>query len=115
MLQLAARYAELWNVDRWNNCWPEALRPLRAAVDAACRDVGREPSTLGHTVGIAVHSTGPGIKADGEAHTGTPERLAEIFHSFAREGVCHIQVLFRPNTLASIEAFAPVLELLDRE
>jgi len=62
-----------------------------------------------------VNSTGQGLGADGGAHTGTPEALAEMLRGFARDGICHIQIWFQPNTLASVEAFAPILELLDRE
>ena len=34
--------------------------------------------------------------------------------AFAQEGISHVQISFQPMTLASIEAFAPTLELLDR-
>jgi hypothetical protein len=34
--------------------------------------------------------------------------------AYAREGVAHVQLWLEPNTLESVEAFAPVLELLDR-
>ncbi len=44
---------------------------------------------------------------------GSPEELAEAFRGDAREGVGHVQVVLDPNTLAGIEAFAPVLALLD--
>jgi hypothetical protein len=44
---------------------------------------------------------------------GSPEEVAESLLSFAREGISHLQVWLAPNTLAGVEAFAPVLELLD--
>jgi len=39
--------------------------------------------------------------------------VAESLLGFAREGISHLQVWLAPNTLAGVEAFAPVLELLD--
>jgi hypothetical protein len=37
-----------------------------------------------------------------------------VFRGYAAAGIDHVQVLLAPNTLAGIEAFAPVLERLDR-
>jgi hypothetical protein len=39
--------------------------------------------------------------------------LAESLRAFAGEGVAHVQVVLHPLTLTGIEAFAPVLDLLD--
>ena len=44
---------------------------------------------------------------------GTPAELAEAFRAFARMGIDEVQVWLAPNSLAEIEAFAPVLDLLD--
>src|SRR4029078_8420997 len=49
MLRIIARYA-----DAWNTVWhgdPEAIVPEMAAVDEACRDVGRDPAALVLTSG----------------------------------------------------------------
>jgi hypothetical protein len=40
--------------------------------------------------------------------------MAETFRAFAREGVSHVQIWLTPTSRAGVEAFAPVLELLDR-
>ena len=45
---------------------------------------------------------------------GPPESLAEELRAYAREGIGHVQLVLDPITLASLEEFAPVLELLDR-
>jgi len=44
----------------------------------------------------------------------TPEELAERLRAFARAGISHVQLWLEPNTMAGIDAFLPVLELLDR-
>ena len=46
--------------------------------------------------------------------TGTPEQLAEFFRGLARDGVDHVQIMLEPNSMKAIDAFRPVLELLDR-
>jgi hypothetical protein len=39
--------------------------------------------------------------------------MADRMRAYAREGVSHIQLVIDPITRGSIEAFAPVLRLLD--
>jgi probable F420-dependent oxidoreductase len=122
MLRLAARYADAWNAD-----WcvdPKEVPPLRAEVDAACAAVGRDPATLERTLAVMIDAPGwqPPASADWPTDmrhgsrspaSGSPQELAELLRGFAREGITHVQVWLEPNTLAGIEAFAPVLERLD--
>jgi len=122
MLELTARYADLWNGWlTWDRSWPDAIPPIRQKIDAACAAVGRDPASLGRTVAILVEV--PGQKArlvstsptgSGEPLTGSPAAIADALRGFAREGISHIQVVHVPNTVAGIEAFAPILEQLDR-
>src|SRR5262249_55720360 len=51
MLQLAATYADLWNAEGPLR-QPEDFAPLRAAADAACVEVGRDPATLGRSASV---------------------------------------------------------------
>src|SRR5262249_61719777 len=100
--------------------------PLRAAVDAACVGVGRDPATLVRTLGIGVDQrppSAPPTYVPGAANylsssvsflTGTPEEIAEHMHSFAREGISHIQVTPRIQGVAGVEAFGRGLGLVDR-
>ena len=48
------------------------------------------------------------------ALSGSPEELDSAFRGFAQEGISHVVLSLSPHTPAGIEAFAPVLELLDR-
>jgi alkanesulfonate monooxygenase SsuD/methylene tetrahydromethanopterin reductase-like flavin-dependent oxidoreductase (luciferase family) len=55
-----------------------------------------------------------GRQSFGEPISGSPEEMAETFRAFAREGVSHVQIWLTPTSRAGVEAFAPVLELLDQ-
>ena len=123
MLRLAAQYADDWNIFAINQAGD--LAAAREAVDASCKRVGRDPATLGRTVGMVIDL--PGFDRDaspawvrrlrtagGPATTGTPEQLADLLLAYAREGVDHVQILLDPNTRNGNEAFAAVLELLDK-
>lgn len=114
MLRLTIPHADQWNGWIIDRSRPEEVGPLRTLVDEACEEVGREPDTLVRTLGIRVDSLGGTNRQGSGTLTGSPEMLAEALRAFAREGISHIQLMFEPSTLASIEAFAPTLELLDR-
>jgi probable F420-dependent oxidoreductase len=118
MLRLTARYADAWNADFGST--PESIRSLNEAVDAACRDVGRDPGTLRRSASLKI--TMPGHGHSGEywvadamasgALSGSPEELAAALQAYAAAGVDHLQVWLDPATIAGIEAFAPVLDVL---
>jgi len=120
-LRLTAEYADYWNgfgvhqVDR--------LPPILRAVDTACAKAGRDPATLQRTATLLIDL--PGSEKSSSAFwlnfrsarmpaTGTSEELAELLRAFARTGIGHVQIWLAPHSLAGIERFAPVLELLDK-
>jgi probable F420-dependent oxidoreductase len=115
MLALCARHADLWNA--WGRNDPAEVPPLRALVDAACREAGRDPATLGRTVSVLVDLPGRAGRPRERPPflTGSPEELAETFRGYAREGISHVQVVLDPNSVAGIEGLAPVLAILDRD
>jgi alkanesulfonate monooxygenase SsuD/methylene tetrahydromethanopterin reductase-like flavin-dependent oxidoreductase (luciferase family) len=119
MLRLAATYANLWNVQGPLR-QPEEVIPLRSAGDAACADVGRDPTTLGRSASVVVNlpmaqaQSGQHSSAQGKQLGPTsPEEVAEILRGYAREGLSHVQLWLVPNTIASLEWFQAVLDLLD--
>ena len=123
MMRLMARHADLWNAWlTWGQSDPSAIPPLRDLVEGACREVGRDPATLGRTVAVLVEVPGQAARltrtsptGSGDPLGGTPEQVAESLRGFAREGISHVQCILAPNSRAGIEAMAPVLEILDRD
>lgn len=119
MLGLVAKHADWWN--GWllhGRSHVEEVPPLAAAVEAACARVGRDPATLVRTIGIGVDQRPaserpPHTPGTPEFLTGTPEEIADHLRAFAHEGVSHSQVTPWIQGVAGIEAFAPVLGLLD--
>jgi alkanesulfonate monooxygenase SsuD/methylene tetrahydromethanopterin reductase-like flavin-dependent oxidoreductase (luciferase family) len=122
MLGLTARYADLWNgFILALGSQPEALQPNMSILDAACTETGRDPATLGRTATVHWSASDPpdGIPDWVSTRyapplTGTPEEIAGTFRAFAETGISHLQVIVWPHTLEGIEAFAPVLDALDR-
>ncbi|HEY7035186.1 MAG TPA: LLM class flavin-dependent oxidoreductase [Thermomicrobiales bacterium] len=116
MLGLTARHADQWNV--WYSHTGnrvEGVTSLLADVDAACAEAGRAPQGLERTVAVLAE-VGPHAPSTMSVPplTGSPAALASALRAYAEKGVSHLQVWLEPNTLAGIEAFAAVLETLDR-
>jgi alkanesulfonate monooxygenase SsuD/methylene tetrahydromethanopterin reductase-like flavin-dependent oxidoreductase (luciferase family) len=118
MLRLTARYADAWNVfpSRTGNTI-EGLLPILRRVDAACEEVGRDPATLERTCAVFVGLPDEPDPGDSPQPliTGSTEELAESLRAFVDVGISHIQLVFHPMRPDSIDAFAPVVELLRRD
>ena len=120
MLRIAAPHVHAWNswfADIGND--PAGIARLRDVVDAACRDVGRDPTEVERTVAVLVqYPNGTGriqgsyAEAPPPPLTGPPEVLADRLRAYAEAGIGHVQLVIDPITRGSIEAFVPVLRLL---
>ena len=91
MLKLTARYADLWNTGYMGK--PETLAERRAKIEAACREIGRDPVTLGITALIGLWF--PDLQEKKPSFfdnplTGTVEEIAMAMRGYARLGVQHI-------------------------
>ena len=119
--------ATMAHADSWNSWYndignaPTGIAPLRDKVDAACREVGRDPSEVERTVAVLVRLPGGSGRLQGDLDQGRmpaassePAELAETLRAFAAEGINHVQLVLDPITRPSIEALAPALAPLDR-
>jgi alkanesulfonate monooxygenase SsuD/methylene tetrahydromethanopterin reductase-like flavin-dependent oxidoreductase (luciferase family) len=122
MLSITLPWVQSWNAwFTWFGNSPEGYRPIRDQVDAACRAVGRDPSTLERTVAVLVKFPGaaPGgpqgypNRPTAGAISGEPAVLAAALRAFAAEGISQIQLVLDPITADSIAALAPTISLLD--
>ena len=121
MLKITMPHADSWNVwfaDTSNS--PDGVPPLRELVDAACRGVGRDPAEVERTVAVQVRLPGGQGRVQGEYAKdapppleGDPAHMAQVLRAYAAQGIGHVQLVMDPITRGSIEAFAPVLRLLD--
>jgi probable F420-dependent oxidoreductase len=115
MLRLTARFADQWNV--WFKTFNNRLQDLaamREVVDAACRDVGRDPATLERTAALKIE-VGPHVPSpmSTDPIIGSPAEIAETLRDYAGIGISHVQIWLEPTNLDGIAAFAPVLADLD--
>lgn len=107
MLRLAARYADEWNwwVDAGSEDGLEQLEARSRAVDAACREVGRDPVTLRRSVDVFSIPTPDG------AHESTG--LAARLVAYGAIGFDEVRCDVRPAPGQSgPEALASMLEVV---
>jgi len=121
MLRITLPHVAAWNVwfsDTTNS--PAGVPPLRDLVDRVCREVGRDRAEVERTVAVQVRLTGGMGRVQGDHAqrryaplSGGPEAMAQELRDYAGEGIAEVQLVLDPVSLASIEEFAHVLELLD--
>jgi beta-galactosidase GanA len=131
-----------WLVGRyWNTVGPQSTYYLTAGilntsgkneVAIAVWGLDEQGGGLG-SVSLSAYGTAPGRNASvvvnhpiaqawGGQHSSaqerqpgptSPEEIAETLRGYAREGLSHVQVWLTPSTLAGLEWFKAVLDLLD--
>jgi alkanesulfonate monooxygenase SsuD/methylene tetrahydromethanopterin reductase-like flavin-dependent oxidoreductase (luciferase family) len=119
LLRTAARYA-----DGWNTTWiadPSELIPLRAAVDAACAEVGRDPATLGRSACVYLDLPNPIGRFGGHRPEFVPPPAreaagnADALRAYAAAGLDHVMLWLDPATPEAVRAFGETLAILDRD
>jgi hypothetical protein len=93
---------------------PETMAPRFAKIEAACREVGRDPATLGITALIGLWF--PELRAKKPSFfdtplTGTAQEIAAAMHGYAQLGVQHIMFQCEPYTPAALQRLTEALHL----
>lgn len=111
MLKLTAQYADLWNTGYMGK--PETMAEPLAKIEAACRDIGRDPATLGITALIGLWF--PDLQAQKPRFldrplTGTAEEIAAAMRGYAELGVQHIMFQCEPYTAEARQRLTEALQ-----
>jgi alkanesulfonate monooxygenase SsuD/methylene tetrahydromethanopterin reductase-like flavin-dependent oxidoreductase (luciferase family) len=111
MLRLTAQYADLWNTGYMGQ--PETMTGPLAKIAAACREVGRDPASIGVTalIGLWFPDLQPEKPSFGNFLSGPPEELAAAMRGYAELGVRHIMFQFAPNTDESRKRLTEALHI----
>jgi probable F420-dependent oxidoreductase len=112
MLKLTAQYADLWNTGYMGQ--PETMAEPLAKIEAVCREVGRDPATLGITALIGLWF--PDLQVNKPAFfdhplTGTVQAIAAAMRGYAELGVQHIMFQCEPYTPEALKLLTEALHL----
>jgi len=102
----AATHADVWSAYATSSSLPEAFATMTEALDRICESIGRDPTTIGRSVGAFVEpgdaklaeATGFGV-----AITGSIDQITETIARFSEVGVTRVEVIPWPprSTLSS--------------
>jgi probable F420-dependent oxidoreductase len=114
MMELAARYGDVWNA--WFGSFNNTLADLvvvNERVRAACAAVGRDPATLERSVALKI-ALEPGAPSPmgSPAIEGTAAGIAASIRAFGDAGMSHLQLWIDPCTVESVRRFGEVLALV---
>ena len=112
MLRLTAQYADLWNTGYMGP--PETMAGPLARIETACREVGRDPASIGITalIGLWFPDLQPSKPAFLENPlTGPPDEIATAMRGYADLGVQHIMFQLWPYTPQSRQTLTEALHL----
>lgn len=112
MLKLTARYADLWNVGYMG--MPETMTEPLAKFEHACREVGRDPATIGVTTLIGLWFPDLQPKQPTFFPTplaGTPREIAAAMRGYADLGVQHVMFQVEPYIPEALRRLTEALQL----
>ena len=113
MMRLVARHADAYNTV--THATPASLAEPFGRLDDACREVGRDPSTIKRTAGCFVMLPGAEDDAPGlpdQSIRGTTEEVADQLRAFHAAGVEHMTCFLGPWNARGLEAFGRVIQAL---
>jgi alkanesulfonate monooxygenase SsuD/methylene tetrahydromethanopterin reductase-like flavin-dependent oxidoreductase (luciferase family) len=115
MLKLSAQYADLWNTGYMGA--PETFAEPLAKIRATCREVGRDPATLGITALVGLWF--PDLQANrpnifDHTLTGTSSELAAAMRGYAALGVEQLMFHCEPYTPEARRRLTEALQLYRR-
>lgn len=120
MLRITAPHVDLWNTWHvWFGNNPAGLAPLVSDLEAACNDVGRDPSEIERSAAVYVQlSRGEGRVAGSEDRpqagpiSGSHQAMASSIAAFAEADMDHIQVVLDPIDADGVEELAEIISLI---
>lgn len=110
---LAVEYADIWSAYTTTSAYPKAFEDMTKKLEGILADAGRDPSSLGRSIGVPVAAPGEepeGPFKDVETISGSFDHIVETLASFTELGVDRLELL--PASFPEsrwIEAMAPVL------
>lgn len=114
---LSVKHADVWSAYATSSGQPSAFSEMMALVDQTCADQGRDPASLGRSVGIGIgapgRSAGP-FFANDDPPTGSAEELAATLLEFHAMGFTSVELLFDDDPDIALPLLAEVIDLVKK-
>jgi alkanesulfonate monooxygenase SsuD/methylene tetrahydromethanopterin reductase-like flavin-dependent oxidoreductase (luciferase family) len=107
----AARHADIYSCYVEERAHVDEVAPRLESLVAICAEVGRDPASIGRSVGVSVRPLDvAGLRPD--VISGSADEIADAVRAFRDAGFTQLEMMVGPGTLAAFEALAPVVERL---
>ena len=112
---LAVRHADIWSGYATSSSQPEAFQDMIDLVHRTCDEQGRDPATLGTSIGVGV--VAPGTKggamwADSQPLEGSAEQIAEKLLAFHEMGFTSVELVIDDDPSEALPALGEVVRLV---
>ncbi len=112
-MKLAVDNADIWSAHATDSSQPEAFTAMLKQLDEICEEAGRDPSSIGKSIGITVAP--PGREPTGWLFTagaieGSVEQIVDTFGRFQEMGCTRLEIAAAGGMDETIEGLAPVVE-----
>jgi alkanesulfonate monooxygenase SsuD/methylene tetrahydromethanopterin reductase-like flavin-dependent oxidoreductase (luciferase family) len=111
----AATHADTWSAYATTSSLPEAFAPMTEQLDRICEAIGRDPASLGRSVGVFVEPGGSGLAQAldlGVPISGSSGQITDTIAAFESVGVTRVEIHPLPQTLDTVEQLAAVFSAL---
>jgi alkanesulfonate monooxygenase SsuD/methylene tetrahydromethanopterin reductase-like flavin-dependent oxidoreductase (luciferase family) len=107
----AARHADIYSCYIEERASIEEVAPRLASLNAICGEVGRDPASIGRSVGVGVRPLEPaGARPSGIS--GSAAEISDAFRSFRDLGFTRLEIMLFPGRMDALEALAPVVDAI---
>ena len=113
---LAVKYADIWSGYATTSSLPTAFIEMLELVDRTCEAQGRDPASLGRSIGVFLEPDNQGIAEGiglGTPITGSPDEVAATVREFAALGVTMMELAPVPFDEATMGYMSELIEILD--
>jgi alkanesulfonate monooxygenase SsuD/methylene tetrahydromethanopterin reductase-like flavin-dependent oxidoreductase (luciferase family) len=109
--RLAVRFADIYSCYIEELAAVEEVSPRLASVEAICAELGRDPMSIGRSVGVWTRPLDPaGVRPN--SLSGPAEQIADTVRSFRDAGFTQVELMYLPATMEALDALAPVVEAI---
>jgi alkanesulfonate monooxygenase SsuD/methylene tetrahydromethanopterin reductase-like flavin-dependent oxidoreductase (luciferase family) len=109
--RLAVQLADIYSCYVESNASPEEVRPHIESLEAICEELGRDPASIGRSVGVYVTPFEPaGVRSS--RLSGSAQQIRDGIRAFRDAGYTQVELMYLPGTIATLDALVPVVEAI---
>lgn len=109
--RLAVEHADIYSCYVASRATPEEVGPHIESLEAICEEMGRDPASIGRSVGVYAHPLEPAGMRPSRL-SGSAEEITDGIRAFRDAGYTQVELMYAPPTMAALDALAPVVDAI---